>query len=78
MAANVLNSPKAIQASVSLVEAFVKLSRMALSVEGLARKVAALEQHYDANFRAVFEAIRDLMEPPQLPRKHIGFGPENR
>ena len=73
MAANVLNSPRAIHASVSLVETFVKLRRMALSVEGLARKVAALEQHYDANFRAVFEAIRDLMEPPQPPRKRIGF-----
>ena len=73
MAANVLNSPKAIQASVSLVETFVKLRRLALSVEGLARKVAALESRYDASFRAVFEAIRDLMEPPEPPRKRIGF-----
>jgi len=73
MAANVLNSPRAIQASVSLVEAFVKLRRMALSVESLARKVAALENKYDASFSAVFDAIRDLMEPPDPPRKRIGF-----
>ena len=55
----------------------MKLRRMALSVEGRTRKVAALEQHYDANFRAVFETIRDLMEPQQPPRKRIGFDPEN-
>ena len=54
MAATVLNSPQAVQMSVAVVRAFVKLRRMALSVEALARKVAALEQKYDANFRDVF------------------------
>ena len=73
MAATVLNSPQAVQMSVAVVRAFVKLRRLALSVEGLARKVAALENKYDASFRAVFEAIRDLMEPQQPPRKRIGF-----
>lgn len=73
MAANVLNSPKAIQASVSLVETFVKLRRMALSVEVLARKVAAMESRYDESFQAVFQAIRELMSPPEAPRKRIGF-----
>ena len=46
---------------------------MALSVESLARKVAALENKYDASFSSVFDAIRDLMEPPGPPRKRIGF-----
>jgi len=73
MAATVLNSPQAVQMSVAVVRAFVRLRRLALSVEGLARKVAALENKYDASFRAVFEAIRDLMEPQQPPRKRIGF-----
>lgn len=73
MAATVLNSPQAVQMSVAVVRAFIRLRRLALSVEGLARKVAALENKYDASFRAVFEAIRDLMEPPQPPRKRIGF-----
>ena len=74
MAATVLNSQQAIQMSVTVVTAFVKLRRMALSVEGLARKVAVLEQRYDSSFRAVFQAIRDLMTPPHPPRKPIGFG----
>jgi hypothetical protein len=73
MAATVLNSQQAIQMSVTVVTAFVKLRRMALSVESLARKVAALENKYDASFSAVFDAIRDLMEPPAPPRKRIGF-----
>lgn len=73
MAATVLNSPQAVQMSVAVVRAFVKLRRMALSVEGLARKVAALEKKYDANFRDVFQAILHLMTPPDPPRRKIGF-----
>jgi len=73
MAATVLNSPQAVQMSVTVVRAFVKLRRMALSVEALARKVAALEQKYDANFRDVFQAILQLMTPPDPPRRKIGF-----
>ena len=73
MAATILNSPQAIQMSITIVTAFVKLRRMALSVESLARKVAALENKYDASFSTVFDAIRDLMEPPGPPRKRIGF-----
>ena len=61
MAATVLNSHQAIQMSVTVVTAFVKLRRMALSVESLARKVAALENKYDASFSAVFDAIRDSL-----------------
>ncbi len=76
MAANVLNSTQAIQMSVAVVRAFVRLRRMALSVEGLARKVAELEKKYDASFRVVFDAVRQLMNPPQPPRKPIGFGKE--
>jgi len=73
MAATVLNSPQAVRMSVAVVRAFVRLRHMALSVESLARKVAALENKYDASFSAVFDAIRDLMEPPAPPRKRIGF-----
>jgi leucyl aminopeptidase len=73
MAANVLHSEQAETMSVAVVRAFVKLRRMALSVEALARKVAALEQNYDAHFRVVFDAIRQLMTPPDPPRRKIGF-----
>ncbi len=73
MAANVLNSPRAIRMSVQIISAFVRLRRMALSVEALARKVGQLESRYDAQFKGVFEAIRQLMAPPDPPRRQIGF-----
>ena len=77
MAANVLNSAQAIQMSVAVVRAFVRLRRMALSVEALARKVDQLERRYDKQFQVVFDAVRRLMSPPpEPPRKRIGFGPE--
>jgi hypothetical protein len=40
----------------------------------LARKLAELEKKYDEQFRVVFEAIQELMQPPDPPRKRIGFG----
>jgi len=73
MAATVLNSPQAVQMSVAVVRAFVRLRRMALSVEGLARKVLELESKYDKQFKVVFNAVRQLMTPPEPPRKRIGF-----
>jgi hypothetical protein len=74
MAATVLNSPQAVTMSLAVVRAFVKLRRMAMSVEGLARKVNALEQKYDKQFKVVFDAVRRLMAPPPEPTKRkIGF-----
>jgi len=77
MAANVLKSEQAIQMSVAVVRAFVRLRRMALSVESIARKVAALEKKYDKQFSLVFDAIRQLILQPEPPRKKIGFGAQD-
>jgi hypothetical protein len=76
MAANVLNSPRAAEMSVKVVRAFIRLRRMALSVEGLARKVLELEKKYDRQFKVVFDAVRRLMTPPEPPSKRIGFNAE--
>ena len=73
MAANVLNSGNAIKTSVALVDAFVKLRRMALSVDGLARKLNTLESKYDKQFSAIFTAIRQLMSAPPAGKKIKGF-----
>jgi len=75
MAANVLRSEQAIEMSVEVVRAFIQLRRMALSVESLARKLNKLESHYDEQFQVVFEAIRQLMAPPEKPKGRIGFHP---
>jgi hypothetical protein len=73
MLANVLNSEKAVQASVHVVRAFVRLRKMLVANPELARKLEALERKYDAQFRVLFEAIRELMAPPEEKRKEIGF-----
>ena len=74
MAAGVLNTPLAIEVSILIVRAFVRLRQILLSHADLARKLDALEKKYDDNFKVVFEAIRALMAPPEKPKKKIGFG----
>lgn len=73
MAANVLNSKTAVQASVQVVRAFIRLRQMLASNAELARKLSEIERKYDAQFRVVFAAIRQLMTPPEPQRKQIGF-----
>lgn len=73
MAANVLNSERAVQASVEVVRTFVRLRQMLASNAGLARKLDELERRYDGQFKLVFEAVRRLMTPPQPKPKPIGF-----
>jgi hypothetical protein len=71
MLANVLNSERAAQTSVQVVRVFVRLRQMLASNAELARKLAALEQKYDAQFKVVFDAIRQLMSPPAKPKRKI-------
>ena len=73
MLANVLNSERAAQTSVMVVRAFVKLRQMLASNAELARKLEALEKKYDAQFKVVFDAIRQLLSPPTKPKREIGF-----
>jgi hypothetical protein len=74
MLANVLNSERAVQTSVQVVRAFVRLRQMMTSNAELARKLGEMEKKYDAQFKVVFDAIRQLMAPPEPPkRREIGF-----
>jgi hypothetical protein len=73
MLASVLNSPTAVAASIEVVKAFVRLRQMLASNVELARKLETLEKRYDAQFKAVFDAIRQLMAPPQKEKRQIGF-----
>jgi phage regulator Rha-like protein len=76
MAASVINSHRAIEVSVYVVRAFVKLREMLRTHKELARRLAELEKRiegHDEEIMALFEAIRQLMEPPEKPSKRIGF-----
>ena len=73
MIATILSSPVAVQASIQVVRAFVKLREMLATHKDLARKLNEMEKKYDAQFKVVFDAIRQLMTPPEIKRKRIGF-----
>ena len=74
MAANILNSPRAVAVSVTVVRAFVRLRQMLASHADLARKLEDLEKRYDSQFKQVFTAIRALMDSPGEPgKKRIGY-----
>jgi len=73
MLAYVLNSDRAAQTSVQVVRAFVRLRQLLASNVELARKLDAMEKKYDAQFKVVFGAIRQLMSPPTKPKWEIGF-----
>jgi hypothetical protein len=73
MLSSVLRSERAVQVNIEIMRAFVRLRRMLASNEDLARKLAALEKKYDSQFRVVFDAIRQLMAPPESKKRKIGF-----
>jgi leucyl aminopeptidase len=73
MAATVLNSKQAVAMSVYVVRAFVKLREMLTTHEDLAKKVEEMEKKYDSQFKVVFDAIRQLMTPPETKKRKIGF-----
>lgn len=65
----VLNSERAVQVNIAIMRAFVKLREMISSHRDLAKRLDDLEKKYDARFRVVFDAIRELMTPPAKPRR---------
>ena len=74
MAATVLNSRIAVRVSIQIVRAFMRLRQFLATHAQLAQKLAEIEKRYDAQFKVVFEAIRDLMAPPgPEPKLQIGF-----
>jgi len=73
MLSSILNSERAIKVNIEIMRAFVRLRKMLASHADLARKLDALEKKYDAQFKVVFDAIRQMMTPPESKRRHIGF-----
>ncbi len=73
MLSSVLRSRRAIQVNIEIMRAFIRLRQMLASHAELARKLDALEKKYDAQFKEVFIAIRQLMTPPEPKRRAIGF-----
>ncbi len=79
-AATILNSPRAVEMSVYVVRAFVKLRKVLSTNRELARRFEQLESRLDSKLTehdeaiaAILSAIRELMQPPEPPRRGIGF-----
>ena len=73
MLSSVLRSPRAVKVNIEIMRAFVRIRQWLASNTELSRKLAELEKKYDAQFKVVFDAIRELMRPPEPTRKRIGF-----
>ena len=76
MLSSVLNSERAVQVNIAIMRAFVRLRQALSTNKELANKLAELErklQSHDEHIRSIFDAIRQLMDPPEPPRRRIGF-----
>ncbi|WP_218082290.1 ORF6N domain-containing protein [Anthocerotibacter panamensis] len=77
MLSSVLKSPQAVQVNIEIMRAFVRLRKLLASNEELAQHLGELEQKYDEQFTIIFEAIRQLIEPPDPPKRRMGFTSED-
>jgi len=73
MLSSVLNSKRAIQVNIQIMRAFTKLRQMLATHEDLRKKIEEMEAKYDGQFQVVFEAIRQLLEENEKPKRKIGF-----
>ena len=73
MLSSVLRSPQAVQVNIEIMRAFVRIRRLLSENTELNLRLDALENRYDEQFKAVFDAIRELMKPPEPKSKPIGF-----
>ena len=73
MLSSVLNSEKAIQVNIQIMRTFARLREMAISYKQLKEKIENLESKYNKQFRVVFETLKRLLEPPEEPKRRIGF-----
>jgi hypothetical protein len=73
MLSSVLKSKRAVRVNIEIMRAFVKLRQLVSSHKDLLQKIEDMENKYDHQFRVVFEAIKQLMAPPDPSKKRIGF-----
>jgi hypothetical protein len=73
MLSSVLRSQRAVEVNIAIMRAFVKLREILVTNRDLARRLNQMEKKYDGQFKLVFDAIREMMKPPERPRRKIGF-----
>ena len=73
MLSSVLNSERAIQVNIQIMRTFTKIREMLSSHKDLRHKIEEMEKKYDSQFKIVFNAIKELMTPPEKQVRKIGF-----
>ena len=73
MLSSILRSKRAVQVNIQIMRAFNQLRKMLVTHKDLKRKIEAMEKKYDEQFRIVFEAITQLIEEDEKPKKKIGY-----
>lgn len=73
MLSGVLKSKRAVQVNIQIMRAFIQLREMLMNYKELKEKIEKMEGKYDKQFRAVFDAIKQLIIQEEQPRKEIGF-----
>ena len=73
MLSSVLRSDRAVKVNIEIMRAFVRLRQLLASQRGLMQKILAMEKKYDKQFKIVFQAIYQLMEEEEKPKRRIGF-----
>ena len=73
MLSSVLNSDRAIKVNIQIMRTFTRLREMLMTHKDLKEKIEKMEKKYDYQFKIVFDAIKELLEPPQKTKKKIGF-----
>lgn len=73
MLSSVLHSKRAIQVNIQIMRAFTQLRQMLATHEDLKSKIEDMESRYDEQFQIVFEAIKQLLEEEEKPKRKIGF-----
>jgi len=73
MLSSVLNSEKAIMVNIQIINTFIRMRELLMNYEEIKQKIEDMEEKYDYQFKVVFEAIRQLLEPPEKLERKIGF-----
>jgi low affinity Fe/Cu permease len=74
MLSSVLRSDRAVKVNIAIMRTFVQLRKLMDSNRELARKIADMEEKYDEQFRAVFQAIQQMIAGEAESKRKIGFG----
>ena len=73
MISSVLKSDRAVHVNIQIMRAFIKMRQLFISHEDLKQKIIVMERKYDKQFQIVFDAIKQLLEEDEKPKRKIGY-----